>query len=249
MLSQMAVEDFRLEEGREMPGPPSGWMCAQLREGLAYRLGAADGVDLPLGGVVLLMSEQRTVLRSSQLRPSVIRRFRIQLESMSGILTIEEDTALRCLAEEKAGSGWTLPADHPAALELAEMPVGFGRSPGQRIQLLGLALDIVGPLPNSEDESDAAASPTVTERFRRLMGGISEGELVKSSPETLARRCRCTVRHLNRLFRQTYGMALRAKLRELQLRDGGGEKPDRQILRVSSGEDLPETDQGATARR
>jgi hypothetical protein len=44
-------------------------------------------------------------------------------------------------------------------------------------------------------------------------------------------------------------MALRAKLRELQLRDGGGEKPDRQILRVSSGEDLPETDQGATARR
>ncbi len=227
----MVVEDFRLDEGREMPGPTSGWMCAQLREGLAYRLGAASAVDLPLGGVALLLPDQRTVLRSSQLRPSVIRRFQAQVESMSGILTIEEDTALRCLAEEKAGAGWTLPADHPAALELAEMPVGFGRSPGQRIQLLGLALDIVGPLPNSEEESDLAASPTATERFRRLMGEIPEGELVQSSPEVLARRCRCTVRHLNRLFRQAYGVALRAKLRELQLR-GEGNGAARQGLQV-----------------
>jgi hypothetical protein len=231
MLAQMVVEDFRLAEGREMPGPDEGWMCAQLREGLAYRLGADNAEDLPLGGVVLLLPGARAVVRASQLRACIIRRFEMRVESMAGILTIEEDTALRCLAEEKAQTGWTLPPEHPAALELSAIAAGFGRSPGQRIQLLGLALDIVGPLPNSVDESDAAASPTAAERFRRLMGEIPEGELMQSSPDDLARRCRCTVRHLNRLFRQTYGVALRAKLRELQLRSTA-QPPVRQGLPV-----------------
>lgn len=227
----MVVEDVRLPEGRELPGPTEGWMCAQLREGLAYRLGADAVLDLPLGGIVLLLPGDRALLRSSQLRPAIIRRFEVRVEAMVGILTIEEDTALRCLAGEKARSGWFLPAEHPAALELADMPTGFGRSPNQRLQLLSLALDVVGPLPNAEDDADAAASPTATERFRRLMGEIPEDELMQSTPEDLARRCRCTVRHLNRLFRQSYGIALRAKLRELQLRSDGA-RPVRQGLQV-----------------
>ncbi len=148
---------------------------------------------------------------------------------MSGVLTIEEDTALRCLVEEKFASGWILPAEHPAAMELAGLPVGFGRSPAQRVELLGLWHDLVGPLAGPEDDSAAAVSPTAADRFRRLMGEIPEGELMLSSPEDLARRCRCTVRHLNRLFRQTYGVALRAKLQELLARNGSGRMPWRSL--------------------
>lgn len=248
MLAQMVVEDFRLAEGLEMTGADDGWMCAQLREGLAYRLGADTAEDLAPGGVVLLLPGNRVVLRASQLRPCIIRRFEMRVESMAGILTIEEEAALRCLEEAKARTGWTLSPEHPAALELSSVSAGFGRSPGQRIQLLGLALDIVGPLPNFEDDSDAASSPTATERFRRLMSEIPEGELMQSSPDDLARRCRCTVRHLNRLFRQTYGVALRAKLRDLQQRNAV-QPQARPGLQVESRPLAPSQDPDTVARR
>src|SRR6185312_2620775 len=55
------------------------------------------------------------------------------------------------------------------------------------------------------------------ERFRRLVGQMTEAELSECSLAELAAQLHCSERHFSRLFREEFGVPLRARQIELRL--------------------------------
>jgi hemolysin activation/secretion protein/AraC-like DNA-binding protein len=203
--------------GEWMPRYP-GWFMMRVAEGTGYWLqpGAAAR-QLSAGDGLMTMGNSKGALRSSQLGPLKLQFFVIQPQYLNGLLTVAEWHQLEVAPPSPALPVSIFTADQPLAqrfTRLVEQPRRDGLS--VRCGLLQLwANAIADMLPAPAVESSGISK--LRERFRQLVGRIPEAELSQCSLHDLAGQLHCSERHFTRLFREEFGVPLRAHQIELRL--------------------------------
>jgi len=191
---------------------------ARVAGGVGYWLQADVAArQLSPGDCLIAAGNSNGVLRASQLDPLKLQFFSVQPQYLNGLLTVAEwhqlEVAPNCLSAHVS----IFTAGEPLAqrfTRLAEQTQREGLS--VRCGLLQLwANAIAGLLPAPAMES--AEGGRLRERFRKLVGQMPEAELSQCSLRDLAGQLNCSERHFTRLFREEFGVPLRARQIELRL--------------------------------
>jgi AraC-like DNA-binding protein len=214
----LLVHDESLTPGSETEFAEEGWRFCFVRDGVLYWLGDAQALELVKGRLLLVKPGARGYLRASQIEGASIRTFGFKPEILLGFFGYTERSSLIRLREEGIAAE-VLPSDHPAAEIMSQLsvPVTLSEHAVTRAQLLRVALlALSGRIQGFDSESQTASS--VQRRFQALMLDVSESDLLSRSPEEIAAMCGCSVRYLQRLFRSTFQLSLRAAQEEVRLR-------------------------------
>ena len=215
--------------GEWTPGGRS-WTIARVAEGSGYwmpvlRSSTAEGGQggntraLEAGDGLMLASNAEGRLRASQLGLLKLDWFTVQPQFLNGLLTVAEWHQLEIGPGRSAPHGEVLhfKAGEPTGQKFAHI-ANQTRSAGltMRCALLQLWANAVSGL-LVEPVVDAANANKLRERFRQVVGRMLEAELSGSSPRELAGQLHCSERHFSRLFREEFGVPLRARQIELRL--------------------------------
>jgi len=191
------------------------WLFLRVESGDACWIDTNNPWLLGPGDVLVAPPGISRSVRASCMALTTVQYFRFCPELLSGFLTLGE----RRLAE-RAGQSAPVKlfrSDSRMAQEFSNIcHHADAHSTSSRCQLLQLALNVVlhpqaGPLPNQ------SAFLPASKRVQVLLRQISEVELADVSPQELAARCGCSLRHLNKLFHGFAGISLRSKQMELRL--------------------------------
>ena len=190
----------------------------RVAEGVGYWLQpGAVARQLSAGDGLLASSSSNGVLRASQLGPLKLQFFSVQPQYLNGLLTVAEWHQLEVAPNNLTSHVSIFTAGEPLAqrfTRLAEQTQREGLP--VRCGLLQLwANAIAGLLPAPAMES--AEGGRLHERFRQLVGQMPEAELSQCSLRDLAGQLNCSERHFSRLFREEFGVPLRARQIELRL--------------------------------
>ena len=193
------------------------WLFLRVVAGEASWIDDRSSFLLKPGEVLLVAPTRRGTLRASQLSILTTVYFQFRPELLGGFLTVRE----RARAERAAGG------------RRLSRVFGVGHEVAQEFKAIcGLASDLNGPITRSRLlqlaltvllESNAPPAPRdavflpASKRAEVLLHKLSETELLDYSAEDLATRCGCSVRHMNKLLRDIFGVSLRAKQREIRL--------------------------------
>jgi len=191
---------------------------ARVAEGVGYWLQpGAVARQLSAGDGLLASSSSNGVLRASQLGPLKLQFFSVQPQYLNGLLTVAEWHQLEVTPNNLTSHVSIFTAVEPLAQRFTRLAEQTQREglPG-RCGLLQLwANAITGLLPAPATES--AEGGRLHERFRQLVGQMPEAELSQCSLRDLAGQLNCSERHFSRLFREEFGVPLRARQIELRL--------------------------------
>ena len=193
------------------------WTIARVAEGSGYWMQGGNARTLNAGDGLVLASNGSGRLRASQLGNLKLEWFMVQPQFLNGLLTVTEWHQL-----DPAGAGSPLQVVHFTAHE----PIGqkFAHIANQtradgltmRCALLQLWASAVSGLLTAP-AADAAHANKLRERFRQVIGQMLEAELTGKSLGELAEQLHCSERHFGRLFREEFGVPLRARQIEMRL--------------------------------
>lgn len=217
--SHLILQEVTLSPSAEWQKHRHEWLIARVVEGTGYwlqhsvparQLAAGDGL------ITTPNAAADGVLRASQLEPLKLQFFTIQPQYLKGVLTVAEwhqfenapknfpDSVLFFTGAELTGQKFT---------RLAEQ-MQNGRLP-MRCALLQLWAGAVAHL--LPPVSPSAGSNKLPDRFRQLVGRMTEAELVSGSLADLASQLHCSQRHFRRLFREEFGVPFLAHQIEQRL--------------------------------
>lgn len=219
MLQHLSLTAFHLRPGAESVPTEDEWLFLRIDEGFGYWMGRECGVDLPTGSALVLPPAGQGFIRASQLCDCRGRLFGLRVDALSGVLTLNEVQVLSSPGMLPKNGAWTFATDHPVSTRFDSLVAGKPNSVSFRVQLLAIVAELVdGILANAPALPPASPVPSAVDRFRQLIKGVPESELLNLSPDEIARQCHCSSRHLNRLFHEEFGVSMRSKLTELRLR-------------------------------
>jgi AraC-like DNA-binding protein len=143
--------------------------------------------------------------------------FQFRPELLGGFLTVHERTRAE-RAGGRRGLSRVFGARHEVAQEFKAIcgPGSDLNGPITRSRLLQLAVTVLLEPSAAAPARDAVFLPA-SKRAEVLLRKVSEAELLDYSAEDLATRCGCSLRHMNKLLRDMFGVSLRAKQREIRL--------------------------------
>jgi hemolysin activation/secretion protein/AraC-like DNA-binding protein len=213
----LVLQELILRPSGEWTPQHRGWMVARVAEGIGYWMHGGNVRELNVGDGFIVGFNANALLRASQLHLLKLQFFTVQPQYLSGILTVAEWHQLEVAPNN--------PSSHVLIFSASE-PVGqkFTRVAEQsnnnglltRCALLQLWVSAVAGLMTTP-VSESAGSNKLHERFRQLVGGMTEAGLAESSLSSLARQLHCSERHFSRLFHEEFGVPLRARQIELRL--------------------------------
>ena len=190
----------------------------RVAEGVGYWLQAGVAArQLSAGDCLLASSSSNGVLRASQLGPLKLQFFSVQPQYLNGLLTVAEWHQLEVTPNNLTSQVSIFTAGEPLAqrfMRLVEqtqregLPVRCGL-----LQLWANAITGLLPAPAMEP----AEGGRLHDRFQQLVGQMPEAELSQYSLRDLAGQLNCSERHFSRLFREEFGVPLRARQIELRL--------------------------------
>ncbi len=212
----LILQEMSLRPSSEWTPVSHAWTCVRGVEGAGYCLPGGNARELNAGDAFIIGPNSSTVVRASQLGVLKLEYFLVLPQNLNGVLTALEWHQLKRFATT-AGQ----PILHFAASEVTSQK--FMRLAAQprrdclvtRTALLQLwAAAIAGLM--------ATAAPTVPsnklrERFLQFVRQIPEADLAGSPLPELAEQLHCSERHFSRLFRQAFGIPLRAHQTELRM--------------------------------
>lgn len=207
-----------LRPSGEWTPKPGGWLVARVAEGIGYWMHGGSVRELNVGDGFIVGFNATILLRSSQLGPLKLQFFTVQPHYLSGILTVAEWHQLEVASPNPSSHALIFSAGEPAGQKftrLAEHSPNDGLP--TRCALLQLWVSAVAGLMATPLSKPAGGNNKLHERFRQLVGGMTEAELAESSLSDLARQLHCSERHLSRLFHEEFGVTLRARQIELRL--------------------------------
>lgn len=218
MLQHLSLTPFHLRAGEESGPAGQEWLFIRIDAGFAYWMGPVTASEIPAGSMLVLPPAGGGTIRASQLGDCVGWMFGLRPDALAGVLTFHELRAVEEVAKGLENGVRILPPTDSAAGHFRALDAGGRGGIARRIQLLSIAAEVFDSMVTVVPEEEIPSVPTAADRFHQLMLELPESELLSLTPEELAARCRCGVRHLNRLFRVQFGVSMRTKLTELRLR-------------------------------
>ena len=175
-------------------------------------------MELGPGEVVVAPPGRAVIFRTGKTGEVKLHYFHFQPEWLTSLLTVPERTRFAALADAPDRRISHLAARHDGAREFGRVcELAAHEAPLlTRYQMLKLAVaafePVLKPPPGPPSTLTGARA-----RFVELMEQTPEAELLRHSPNELARECRCSVRHFKRLFRAHCGVSFRARQTGLRL--------------------------------
>ena len=224
----LILQELVLRPSGEWTPESQGWTIARVAEGSGYWMQGGlparseNGIQAggnaralnPGDGLVLAFNGGGQ-LRASQLGPLKLEWFTVQPQFLNGLLTVAEWHQLEMVRATPFFLHFT--ANEPIGQKFAHI-ANQTRSDGltMRCALLQLwASEVSGLL--AAPPADNAHANRLRERFRQVIGHMLEAKLSGSSLGELAGQLHCSERHFSRLFREEFGVPLRARQIELRL--------------------------------
>jgi hemolysin activation/secretion protein/AraC-like DNA-binding protein len=213
----LILQELTLRPSGEWTPQAGGWTVVRVAEGGGYWLHDGTARELNAGDVMAVSANARALLRASQLGPLKLQFFTVQPQYLNGVLTVTEFHQLEAVSSGPLPGVLIFPAAEPVAQKFARI-VDQPRGDGlflrcALLQLWSSTLSGVLAAPAAE----SAGGNKLHERFRQLVGRMTEAELAESSLADLARQLHCSERHFSRVFREEFGVPLRARQIELRL--------------------------------
>lgn len=218
MLQHLSLTPFHLRAGEESGPAGQEWLLIRIDAGFAYWMGPLRASEIAAGSMLVLPPASAGTIRASQLGDVVGWMFGLRPDALAGVLTFHELRAVEHVAGGLDNGIRILPASDVAAEHFKTLSVEGRGGISRRIQLLSIVAEVFDGMVMVLPEEETPSVPTAADRFHQLMQELPESELLSLAPEELAARCRCGVRHLNRLFRVQFGVSMRTKMTELRLR-------------------------------
>jgi AraC-like DNA-binding protein len=200
----------------EWSPPSSGWVVVRVGEGFGYWLQAGQARELQAGDGFVASGCPGMVIRASQLGNLRLEYYAIQTPLLNGLLTVAEGNKLEQVAHRLNGQIIFFTAAEPLGQKYALLvQQARPESLPSRAALFqfwsqAVAGLLARPLP---EEGGHKLRP----RFRQLVAQMPDAELARQSLARLAGMLDCSERHFSRLFRQEFGVSLRARQAELRL--------------------------------
>jgi hemolysin activation/secretion protein/AraC-like DNA-binding protein len=214
----LLLQELTLRPSGEWTPRHYEWFMVRVAEGVGYWLQAGVAArQLSAGDCLIATGNSDGVLRASQLDPLKLQFFSVQPQYLNGLLTVAEWHQLEVAPNSLSAHVSIFTAGEPLAqrfTRLAEQTRREGLSVRcGLLQLWANAIAVLLPAPAFEP----AGSGKLLERFRQLVGQMPEAELSQCSLRDLAGQLNCSERHFTRLFREEFGVPLRARQIELRL--------------------------------
>ena len=190
-------------------------MC-RVVEGAGYWLQrGATSRQLAVGDGVVVSHNPDGSFRASQLGPLKLQFFTIHPQHLNGLLTVAEWHQFEIAPEKSSSHISTFTAAEPVGQKFTRIAAQLQNDKlPMRCALLQLwrkcRCRLLSP-PSSVHDGK------LRERFRQLVGQLPEIELSECSLADLAKQLNCSERHFSRLFREEFGVPLRARQIELRL--------------------------------
>ena len=208
--------ELTLRPSGEWTPPASGWTVARIAEGVGYWLHDGTACEFKAGDGFVATSKSRIIIRASQLGQLKLEYFSVQPDFLNGVLTVTEGHQLSQAANGSSARLITFTAAEPLGQKFARLVTQSQReSLPFRSALLQLwSQAIAGALAQPLETGHAQK---LHARFHQLVAQMSDGELATRSLTELSQQLHCSERHFSRLFRQEFGVPLRARQTELRL--------------------------------
>jgi AraC-like DNA-binding protein len=213
----LVINGVRLPEGGEWMPHFRGWCLTYIESGISYWQEQSGTREIAAGSILLLSTEARGKLRASQLSEVAITYFCVEVEKLTGLLSLREQHFFKKTAGQKSLAARVLSRDSPMPERfkiLCSIPRPNASS--MRLRLLQFFMDLFETDPG-RDSALSAAWMDGRARFRRMMDQMAASDFVDLSVSDLAPMVSCSPRHLNRLFREELGSSFREKQIELRM--------------------------------
>ena len=194
-----------------------GWLALRIAEGQGYLLAIGSAArPVAAGDVLIIGPGGGSVLRASQLGPMKLHFFTVLPQMLSGVLTIGEGHQLETAPKTPGQTLLAFAATDAIGLKFTALVARAGDHLPDRCTCLQIWSEGVAML-LTETPAPTVGNDNLRERFRLLVGQIPEAELATHSLAGLAAQLHCSERHFSRLFREEFGVSLRARQIELRL--------------------------------
>ena len=208
---------FRVAAGGAWDNPPTGWRFLLIQQGKGLYESAAASHPVGPGDVLVLRAAADGTLRAQPRGELIACYFRFYPEQLVGLLNLAERTLLESMAAQ--GSAFRLfPATAPFAQQFNTLAT-HPPIPGTLAHRC-LVLQLVAALLTEEASATQPASRLpahANDRVKEIVAHLSESQLQNLNVAELARKCGCSRRHLNRLFRENFGRPFASIKMELRL--------------------------------
>ncbi|HAM72616.1 MAG TPA: hypothetical protein DCM86_13320 [Verrucomicrobiales bacterium] len=202
----LLLNEIKLNPGEEWQFPCDGWRFIHILSGPAYWITGTPRA-LEDGDLLMVSPRSQGLLRASQLGSLNAAWFYFQPLRLTDVLTPVERGYLEAPDTQDRLAVRVMPASDPLARQLASTaPRDATRnSLSSRALLLQIAASLC-ELDRSSRWEHPSKMPSAEDRLRQLLGRMTENDLIGSSVGALATHCRCSTRHIGRMFDRMFGM-------------------------------------------
>ncbi len=212
----LILHEMALRPSGEWTPESHAWTMGRIVEGAGYCLQGGAATAINAGDAFVVGPNTKAVVRASQLGLLKLEYFLVLPQYLNGVLTVTEWHQVERLAHPATPHVLHFPASDSVAQKFMRLAAQSRRdSLVTRAALLQLWAAAVAGLFSAAETP--VTSNKLRERFRQLVGQISEAELAVSSLPALAEQLHCSERHFSRLFREEFGIPLRSHQTELRL--------------------------------
>jgi AraC-like DNA-binding protein len=212
----LILQTVVLPPSAEWSPPVQDWVVMRVGEGVGYWMQGGNVRELKEGDGFVASGYRNLIVRASQLGSMKLELFFIQTPLLNGLLTVTEGNRLDQVAHSVNGQMIFFTATESLGQKFSRL-VHQSRpeSLPSRAALFQFWSQAVSGLITQPvvDES----GHKLRQRFRQLVAQMPDAELARQSLTRLAGMLECSERHFSRLFRQEFGVSLRARQAELRL--------------------------------
>ena len=207
---------FSIPAGGEQAVQLDCWSVFHVRNGTGFYLNPQSKQALEPGSVLLTARVSDGIIRASQLGELSLNAFSVVPARLTGLISVTEQGLLAEASSRKDNCLQMFPPGSPFAEKMGGLQAG-GKQDGLmfRLELLQLFVQMIGnTLQPAAPDQEAADART---RLQLFLEQTPSMDLIDVSFNELARRTRCTPRHLSRIFQELVGMSYSDKRTELRL--------------------------------
>jgi AraC-like DNA-binding protein len=214
----LVIKELSLLPGLEWVPRSTGWTLIQITSGTGYFLQPRVNQELEPGMVILAAADAQGSIRASQLGELSFCFYPVELERLTGLITLDEQAFFETAAFKEKHSVKIFPPNSPLAARMKGLCAERvrGGSPF-RLQLVQLFFETFGSELKPEPPKPVEAVLDAKERLQEFLKQTPASDLLDLDFSELAQMTRCTPRHLSRIFHEVVGASFRERHTELRL--------------------------------